>query len=131
MRSGENLCVNTCLIPRSIYCFISLFFRMRHLIKFQYGEEGLLRDFDRTDLLHTLLAFFLFLKQLTLTRNIAAVALGCNVLAYGFNGLARNDFCSYGCLDGNVELLAGYKFLELFAHTTTEGHGVVCVREGG
>src|SRR5690242_4193996 len=43
------------------------------------GEESLLRDFDRADLLHALLPFFLLFEELALARDIATVALGEHV----------------------------------------------------
>jgi hypothetical protein len=45
----------------------------------QNREECFLRDFDRPDLLHALLAFLLLLEQLALARHVAAVALGRDV----------------------------------------------------
>ena len=36
-------------------------------VELEHGEECLLRHFDGTDLLHTLLAFLLLLKQFALT----------------------------------------------------------------
>ena len=42
----------------------------------QHGQERLLRDLDRADLLHALLALFLLLEELALARDVAAVALG-------------------------------------------------------
>ena len=42
----------------------------------QHGQERFLRNLDAADLLHPLLAFFLLLEQLALTRDVAAVALG-------------------------------------------------------
>ena len=41
---------------------------------FQHLDECLLRDIDLPDALHSFLSFFLFLQQLPLTRDIAAVA---------------------------------------------------------
>ena len=77
------------------------------LVKFQYGEEGLLGHLHITDLLHALLASLLFLEQLTLTTDVAAIALGRDVLSHLFHGLTGYDFGSDGSLDGDVELLPG------------------------
>ena len=44
------------------------------LIDLQHGQEGLLRNLDRAELLHALLAGFLLLEQLALARDVAAVA---------------------------------------------------------
>lgn len=86
-------------------------------------------DFDGADLLHALLAFLLLLEELALTRDVAAVALGCHVLAHGLDGLPGYDFGSDGRLDGYVKLLARYQFLEFFAHAASESHGIVGMRE--
>src|SRR5262249_45602200 len=57
----------------------------------QDGEERLLRNFDRPHLLHSLLARLLLLQQLPLSGDVAAVALGEDVLAQRLDGLARDD----------------------------------------
>ena len=44
-------------------------------------QECFLRNLDRADGLHALLALFLLLEQSAFTRDVAAVALGKNVLA--------------------------------------------------
>jgi hypothetical protein len=49
----------------------------------EYRQERFLRNLDIAHLLHTLLTFFLFLKQLSLTRDVTTIALGGNVLAKG------------------------------------------------
>src|SRR5206468_10470611 len=56
----------------------------------EHREEGLLRHFHPSDLLHALLAFLLSLEQLPFARDIAAVALRGDVLAHGLHGLARD-----------------------------------------
>ena len=43
----------------------------RSLIELQNGQERLLGHFDRSDLLHALLSFFLFFEQFALARDIA------------------------------------------------------------
>src|SRR6185436_1964642 len=57
----------------------------------QDGEERLLRNLHRADLLHAFLALFLFVEQLALARDVAAVALGDHVLAQRLDVLARDD----------------------------------------
>src|SRR4051794_30348546 len=69
-------------------------------------KEGFLRDFDVADLLHPLLAFFLLLQELALPGDVAAVALGRDVLAQGRDRLAGDDAAAYGGLDGHLELVA-------------------------
>ena len=85
-------------------------------VQFKYSKECFLGYFNRSDLLHSFLAFFLFFQQLTFTGDVASVAFGGNVLSHSLNGLSRYYFCAYGGLNGNVELLAWYKLLEFFAH---------------
>src|SRR5262245_33609498 len=48
----------------------------------QHGEKRFLRDLDLSDPLHALLAFLLFLEELALPGDVAAVALGQHVLAH-------------------------------------------------
>src|SRR5467141_1999740 len=71
----------------------------------QHGEEGFLWDLDRPHHLHALLAFLLFLEELLLTRDVAAVALGEHVLALRLHGLARDDLAPDRGLDADVEHL--------------------------
>ena len=101
------------------------------LVKFEDCEESFLRHFYRTDLLHAFLALLLFLEQLALSGNIAAVTLGRHVLTNGLDSLTRNDFCPDGSLDGYVELLARNKFLEFLAHAAPERKGIVGMGECG
>ena len=101
----------------------------RSLIELQNGQERLLGHFDRSDLLHALLSFFLFFEQFALARDIAAVALCRHVLADSLDGLASDDLGSDSRLHGDVELLAWYQFLQFLAHTAAECHGIVDVRE--
>src|SRR6187200_2256534 len=74
-------------------------------VEVQDGEERLLRHLDAADLLHPLLALLLLLEQLPLAADVAAVALGENVLAAGLDRLARNDPRADRGLDGDVEHL--------------------------
>ena len=51
-------------------------------LRFKHGQKRLLRDFDFSELLHPLLAFFLLLQQLAFAGNVAAVALRGHVLSH-------------------------------------------------
>src|SRR4029077_4412929 len=73
--------------------------------RLEHGEEGLLRDLDRAHHLHPLLAFLLLLEQLALARDVAAVALGGDVLAVGVDGRAGDDVAADRSLDGDLEVL--------------------------
>src|SRR5688572_1983258 len=55
------------------------------------GDEGLLRDLDPSHHLHPLLALLLLLEQLALAADVAAVALGEDVLAQRADVLAGDD----------------------------------------
>src|SRR3954462_8055504 len=88
---------------RAVY-FLKLFFTVR--AHPENGEERLLRDVHFADPLHALLAFLLFLEQLPLARDVAAVTLGQHVLAHRLDGLARDDAAADGGLNRNLEHLA-------------------------
>ena len=45
------------------------------LVKFEDGHKGALRNFDSTDLTHSLLTLLLFLEELSLTRDVTTVTL--------------------------------------------------------
>ncbi len=47
------------------------------------SQESFLRDIDLTHALHAPLAFLLLFEKFTLSRNVAAIALGDHILAYG------------------------------------------------
>src|SRR6059036_829960 len=74
-------------------------------IHLEDGEERLLRDLDAADPLHALLAFLLLLEQLALARDVAAVALGEDVLAHRLDRLARDDAAADRRLDRDLEHL--------------------------
>src|SRR3990172_7980044 len=71
----------------------------------EYGEESLLRYFHGADLLHTLFACLLFLQQLSLARNVTAVALGKHILAQRLDRFPRDDMRSDRRLNRHVEHL--------------------------
>src|SRR5687768_17021630 len=72
----------------------------------EHREKRLLGDLDPADLLHSLLAFLLLLEQLALARDVAAVALGCDVLAHRLDRLARDHAAADGGLDRDLVELA-------------------------
>src|SRR6478609_5149900 len=79
---------------------------LRGLVQVEHREERLLRHLDAAHRLHALLAGLLFLEQLSLARDVAAVALREHVLAAGLDGLARDDARADRGLDRDVEHLA-------------------------
>ena len=97
------------------------------LIQLENCHEGTLRNFYSTDLAHPLLTLLLLLKKFSLTADITTITLRSNILAHGLDCLTGNDLCSYRCLDGDIELLAWDKFLELFAHLASEIICMVCM----
>src|SRR5438094_10282 len=87
------------------------------------GEEALLLDLDRSHHLHALLAFLLLLEELSLARDVAAVALREHVLALRLHGLARDDLPADRSLDANVEHLLRDEAAELVHEHAT---GLLC-----
>src|SRR5689334_13971766 len=77
------------------------------LIGLEHRQERFLRDLHRPHHLHPLLAFLLLLEQLALARDVAAVALGGDVLAEGVDRRAGDDRAADRPLDGDLELLLG------------------------
>src|SRR5215207_9161369 len=80
-------------------------FLLATAIHLQHGEECLLRDLDRPDLLHPLLALLLLLEQLPLAGDVAAVELRGDVLAQRLDGLAGDHVRADRRLHGDVEKL--------------------------
>src|SRR6185312_43314 len=87
--------------------------RPQRSVYLQNCEERLLRDLDRSDLLHALLAFLLLLEQFALARDVATVALGEHVLAQRLDTRARDDLAAECSLDRHLEELARNEILEL------------------
>src|SRR6185295_19244911 len=71
--------------------------------RLEHREEGLLGDLDRAHHLHALLAFLLLLEELALAGDVAAVALGGDVLAIGVDRRAGDDVAADRSLDGDLE----------------------------
>src|SRR5262245_66330088 len=67
---------------------------------FQHGQKRFLRDLDLPDAFHAFFTFFLLFQQLSLPRDVAAVALGEDVLAQRLHSFARDDAAADGRLDG-------------------------------
>src|SRR6266566_4318889 len=84
------------------------------LVNLQDRQECLLRDFDRSHLLHALLSFFLLLEQLALARDVAPIALGGHVLAQRADGLAGDHLGADRGLNHDLEQLARDELLQLF-----------------
>src|SRR6478735_6751891 len=95
------------------------------LVHAEHRQERLLRDLDRPDPLHALLAFLLFLEQLALAGDVATVTLGQHVLAHRAHALAGDDIAADGRLDRDLEHLAGDELLESLGQLTAHGLGLV------
>src|SRR5437667_11373987 len=85
---------------------------MTRLVNLEDREEGFLRNLHRPDLLHPFLPLLLFLEQLALARGVAAVALGCDILAQRADRLAGDHLCADRRLDHDLEQLARDQLLE-------------------
>src|SRR6185369_17377980 len=95
------------------------------LATLQDRQEGLLRDLHPSDLFHAALALLLLLEELPLTSNVAAVALGGDVLPHGLHALAGDDLGADGGLDGDLEHLARDQLAEPLAEVAaTDVRGV-------
>ena len=84
-------------------------------VQLEDGHEGFGRNRDGAKGTHPLLAFLLLFQQLLLTGDVAAVALGENVLAQRLDGLPGDDLAADGGLNGDFKLGAGDVLLQLFA----------------
>ena len=68
-------------------------------------------------------------EELLLAGNVAAVALGENVLAHRLHGLAGNDAGTDGCLNGDLEELTGNVLLQFFGDLAGAGVCLVLVND--
>ena len=75
------------------------------VVKLEHRHERLLGKLHGAYAAHLLLAFLLLFEKLLFTGDIAAVALGKNVLAESLYGFAGDDFSAYGSLNRNLKKL--------------------------
>src|SRR3954464_12550606 len=101
--------------------------RSRHSVDLQHREKRLLRNLNRSHLLHALLSLLLLLEKLSLARDVAAVALGKDVLAQRLDAGARDDFRSDRRLNRDLEQLARNEVLELVGDLAPPLVGLVLV----
>src|SRR3989442_6374985 len=94
-------------------------------------QERLLRHLDLADLLHALLALLLLLEQLPLARDVAAIALGGDVLAHGLDRLPRDDAAADGRLDGDFIELPRNDAAELLGQRLALLVGLLPVHDDG
>src|SRR2546423_4798271 len=69
----------------------------------QNRQKRFLRDLDVSQLLHALLAFFLFLEQLAFAGDVAAIAFREHVLAQRLDGGTGDDRAADGRLHRDFE----------------------------
>src|SRR5437763_10142956 len=86
------------------------------LVQAQGGDERFLGDLHPADVLHPALALFLALEEFALAADVAAIALGEDVLALGLHRLPGDDAAADGRLDGHVEQLAGNQLAQAGRH---------------
>src|SRR5258708_36096368 len=103
--------------------------RRRSLVGPQHGEEGVLRDVHAADALHALLACLLLLDQLALAGDVAAVALGDDVLADRPDALAGDDARADGGLQHHLEELARDQLPQLLDQRLAAGVGLVAMND--
>src|SRR5688572_7555523 len=82
-------------------------------VDLQDGQEGLLRNLHRTDLLHPLLSFLLLLEELSLAADVAAIALREHILPQGLDRRSRDHLLPDRRLNDDLEELARNQLLQL------------------
>ena len=82
-------------------------------VEFEHCHKGALGNLDISYLPHAAFAPLLFFQQFSFTGNVSSVTFCSHVFPYSLDCLACNYFCAYRSLNCNIELLAGYKFLNL------------------
>src|SRR3954469_13398886 len=128
VRSTAFRRIHTGTRPFSRTCGLGL--RLRRLGAYiEYRQERVLGHLDAPDLLHALLALLLALEQLALARDVAAVALGGDVLAVGLHRLARDHVRADRRLDRYVVLLARDALAQLLGEAAPELVGLVAVHD--
>src|SRR3954470_22966147 len=101
------------------------------MLGFKHFDKGFLWNIDRAEGFHALLAFLLFLKELSLSGDVTTVAFGSNVLAHGADGFTGNNLPANGGLNGDLILLGGNDFLELGCQRAAAGLGFVPMHDAG
>src|SRR5690606_33975865 len=99
------------------------------LVDLQHGQEGLLRDFDGSELLHPPLAGLLLLEQFPLASDVAAGELCRHVLPIRLDRAARDDVAADRGLLGHFELHPRKHFLQCLDHLAAFALDPVTVRD--
>src|ERR1700677_3969347 len=101
------------------------------LFELERRHEGLLGNLHATEVLHPLLAFFLFFEQFALTRDVTAVTLSQHVLTTRLHRLAGHDSSADGRLNRDVEHLTRNEFFQALGHLSPIHLGVRTVHDRG
>ena len=80
---------------------------------------------------HLLFALFLFVEELALTADVAAVALRSDVLPHFLHVIAGDDFTANGGLNRYLEHLRRDDFSELLAELAPAAIGLVAMHDTG
>src|SRR5438105_6545876 len=100
-------------------------------IHFEGGDECLLRDLDAAELPHSLFAFLLLVEKFAFARNVAAIALGGDILAQRLDGFSRDNLAADRRLHRNLEQMSWNQILELLAHRPAASFGARAVHDHG
>src|SRR5579872_4817920 len=95
----------------------------------QHRKKRLLRYFHVSELLHALLAFFLFLEEFAFAADIPAVALCQHVLAQRLDRGARNDGPADRRLDRDFEHLSRDQLMHLVDQLARAMIGVLAMHD--
>src|SRR5205085_3271296 len=85
----------------------------------EHFDKRLLRNVDLPNALHSFFSFFLFLQQLSLAGNVAAVAFRGHVFSQGRNVFPRNYFSANRRLDRHLIKLPWNHFLQFRSELTS------------
>src|SRR5215475_6780812 len=96
----------------------------------QRRQKRFLRNLHLAQLFHALLPFLLPAQQLALTRDVAAIAFGHDVLAEGPYNLTCDDAAANGGLDDDFEHLPWDEVFEAVAQLTSPVIGFITMDDG-
>ena len=103
----------------------------RVVAQFEHSHKRFGRYLYRTETAHFLFAFFLLFKQLLFARDVAAVALGENILAHCLYRLARDYARAYRSLYRYLEKLTRDVVLQPLGYLAGAGICLFLVNDEG
>ena len=98
-------------------------------IQLEHRHKRFGRQLYRAEAAHLFLAFLLLFEQLFLSGDVAAVALGEDILAHRLDGLARDDLSADRRLNRNLKQLTRNVLLELLADAAGASVCLLAVRD--